>query len=269
MKPLFTFNRKHGIINEELFNTGENYEILYVMSGHGLYWVEGTDIRINRGICLLLDGHKQRALKSDGSMVIYRIRFNRNWLDTLVNGIVYDGGQFKDEYETLLEMSKERVVMHFETVDRERVEWLIHDMHREIYFREGMYNAVFMSMMYVLLATIYRKIRSRSITQINRDMLELIRVRSSEKITPGQLAKEWSYNPSYFSRVFHKRFGITVTEFINTCRIDNAKQLLLNTSMSNEDIAMQVGFGDKSAFYKTFAKITGMTPKQWREKNNS
>ena len=72
-------------------------------------------------------------------------------------------------------------------------------------------------------------------------------------------------NPDYLSFCFHKEFDTTLTAYITSKRMDQAKYLLKNSSLSITEIAEQVGIPNTSYFYRQFKKATGKTPQQFRK----
>ncbi len=80
-----------------------------------------------------------------------------------------------------------------------------------------------------------------------------------------KIAEAIHLNPDYLSYCFHKEFQTTLTAYINLKRMDQAKYLLKNTTMSIGDIAEQVGIPNISYFYRQFKKTTGQTPQQYRK----
>ncbi len=72
-------------------------------------------------------------------------------------------------------------------------------------------------------------------------------------------------SPSHLSRVCKMRTGMTPTQFIERTRIEYAEQLLLYTDNSIRDIGLECGFNNHGYFYRSFERITGMTPKQYRD----
>ena len=72
-------------------------------------------------------------------------------------------------------------------------------------------------------------------------------------------------NPDYLSFCFHKEFDTTLTAYIASKRMDQAKYLLKNTTLSITEIAEQVGIPNTSYFYRQFKKATGKTPQQFRK----
>lgn len=71
-------------------------------------------------------------------------------------------------------------------------------------------------------------------------------------------------NPSYFSTIFRKETGIVFTEFVNIRKIEQAKKLLLSTSLQIQTIAQHCGILDVNYFTKLFRKYTGFSPSAFR-----
>ncbi len=69
------------------------------------------------------------------------------------------------------------------------------------------------------------------------------------------------------SQVINENFNMRFYEFINTYRIEEAKNILCSSfessSVSISDIAYQCGFNNRVSFYKAFKKITRITPKEY------
>lgn len=72
-------------------------------------------------------------------------------------------------------------------------------------------------------------------------------------------------NASYLSSLFKKETGTTLTEFVSKKRIEHASFLLTSTNLQIQTIAQHCGIFDVNYFTKTFKKITGKTPKEYRE----
>lgn len=86
----------------------------------------------------------------------------------------------------------------------------------------------------------------------------------NKKLTVEALAGIVKLSPDYLSVQFKTITGFTIIQYINRCRIDNAKILLLNNEMRIKDIAIKVGFSDEFYFSKTFKKYEGISPRSFR-----
>ncbi len=85
-----------------------------------------------------------------------------------------------------------------------------------------------------------------------------------EPLPLGNVAREAGLSESHFCRLFKEATGLTLTDYINRSRIEWAKKELLNPSQRISEIAFQVGYQSLSQFNRSFARITGISPTQWR-----
>ncbi|MDO4331399.1 MAG: AraC family transcriptional regulator [Eubacteriales bacterium] len=72
-------------------------------------------------------------------------------------------------------------------------------------------------------------------------------------------------NPSYLSTLFKKETGSTLTDYVNQKRVGHAILLLNSTTLQVQAIAQQCGIPDVNYFSKTFKKIVGKTPMEYRK----
>ncbi len=89
------------------------------------------------------------------------------------------------------------------------------------------------------------------------------------ELTIYQLARMLSTNTNYLSLVINNEFGYSFVSFINSYRINEAKQLLINKNFDKytiEAISEKVGFNSKSAFNRAFKKYTNVTPSEFRNR---
>ncbi|HEX5322648.1 MAG TPA: helix-turn-helix domain-containing protein [Capsulimonadaceae bacterium] len=96
--------------------------------------------------------------------------------------------------------------------------------------------------------------------------MEHIRQRLGEPLTLADLAELASLSPSRFGRLFRAETGLTPQQYIETRRIEAARELLDMTNRSVSAIAQAVGF--ESAFYFSlrFKRATGMSPSEYRQR---
>lgn len=85
-----------------------------------------------------------------------------------------------------------------------------------------------------------------------------------EKITMDDLAVITQKNKTYLCSQFKKEMSKTIHTYIQEKKVDEAKHLLLFTDYSNEKISTLLAFSSQSHFIQCFKKITGTTPKEFK-----
>ena len=101
-------------------------------------------------------------------------------------------------------------------------------------------------------------------TCVFNETLEWIRINLHHNITLESISRQFHYNSEYFSRIFHKYTGQTLTQYLIALRMDKARDILLNTNLSIKEVAWAVGFEDEKYFMKTFKNHEGLTPTMYR-----
>lgn len=89
-----------------------------------------------------------------------------------------------------------------------------------------------------------------------------------DEISHDDLAKYIELSPKYLSVLFKKEVGISVTDYIQKMKIEEAKKLLAYSKISISEIYSLLNFNDQSYFTKVFKKIVGITPKLYRENHH-
>ncbi len=90
--------------------------------------------------------------------------------------------------------------------------------------------------------------------------------RREDLYTP-MLAEMSGIGETYYRSIFQAVFHMPPARYIQKYRVDKAKELLVATNASMEQIARATGFAGASYFCKVFKSVTGMTPTAFAEKS--
>lgn len=85
-------------------------------------------------------------------------------------------------------------------------------------------------------------------------------------LTLNDLARELGTNRTYLSNYLNRELHTTFYEYVNQWRVRRAKELLRETDMLLEEVALQSGFNSMSSFRRYFSAHTGMSPLEYRKR---
>jgi two-component system response regulator YesN len=71
--------------------------------------------------------------------------------------------------------------------------------------------------------------------------------------------------PSHFSILFSREVGASFIEYLTRLRINRAMELLRTTALKSVEISIQVGYNDPRYFSAVFKKVTGFSPRGFRD----
>lgn len=257
-------------------HTHDFTEIIYISSGECIQSINGVDYPARRGDLFFINLNSTHSFAPVNSFTYYNICFSP---ETIVKRII-DRQNALDliSLSALEEIQSE--TMHvcrftFEGEERQWIEALLRDMRKEYKADKSERNAILESYMTVILAKILRKVHvshsmeRKEVGDVWRALSEFIDENLDQKLTLEDLAQKCFYNPSYFSRTFKQKFGVSPVEYITKERATMAASLLSNPNLSMEDIAERCGFGDKSSLYRAFEKHYGCSPSEYRRTLNN
>jgi len=95
------------------------------------------------------------------------------------------------------------------------------------------------------------------ITYLNNHLMQTISIQA--------LCQEFSYSKAYLSKLFKNKTGRTILEYFTGLKIAEAKRLTRETNLNISQIAAQLGYDSSQYFSRSFKRVTGMTPQEYRQ----
>ncbi|HEX4945545.1 MAG TPA: AraC family transcriptional regulator [Blastocatellia bacterium] len=102
-----------------------------------------------------------------------------------------------------------------------------------------------------------------------RQARDLLESRFTENLSLSEVARNVGVHPVHLAQSFHKTYASTVGEYVRKLRIDYACRELMLSDRPIVEIALTAGFCDQSHFTRTFKRLIGISPTQYREANHS
>ncbi len=232
-------------------NGFSDYDIWAVFRGNGFIYDANninTNYCVSEGSALLLVPNIQYVAEHNPENPLLVINVHFNFLDDSGN-VVYPCGILA-KYITdsrFLKTLLVRVVTLFNSNQHALAETFLASVLVEYKFSDDLNTATFNDPWRTIIAEI------TSTIDTGRNIPSL-----------AQFASRYGYSERYVGKMFAKINNISFSQYIQNTRINKAKTLLRNSSLSIAEIAEETGFYDSCYFSKTFKNAVGVSPLAFR-----
>lgn len=100
---------------------------------------------------------------------------------------------------------------------------------------------------------------------VNR-AIATMRENLGEPLTVDDIAREAMFSKFHFTRIFQRVTGVSPGRFLSALRLQQAKHLLVSTSLNVADISVRVGYNSVGTFSTRFSRSVGMSPTAYRKR---
>lgn len=226
----------------------DNPLLVFVRRGTMTLEYDGAVYRAEKGDVMLLDCDRPHIYRTEQEAEFLYLHFDGSNAHDLVRAIAAEGPILRREENMLVGQR-------------------LYDMVRD-YQRIGLGSEAEDSMrIYQLLTWLAlppRKL-SRRDNPINQTV-EYIRDHVGQVITLNELADMSHLSACHYSHEFKRQTGFSPMEYVINTRLEKAKMLLLQTTMSVMDIAYEVGYERRQPEQSVYQKV-GCSPREYRRTN--
>jgi AraC-like DNA-binding protein/mannose-6-phosphate isomerase-like protein (cupin superfamily) len=106
---------------------------------------------------------------------------------------------------------------------------------------------------------------NRRLSSLSGKVMEYIKAHYQEPVNSAELEQKLHYSYRYLSKFFHREMNMTPVQFGERYRVFKAKDLLKNSEMEIKNISETLNYSDIHQFTRSFKKVTGIPPAQWRK----
>ena len=248
------------------FHTHEYLEFGFIYKGTGLYHIDGVDYQASAGDVFIIPAKVEHFEINNPECPFEIIFFMVKHVGRNVEEFNDNLGQFKGK-------------VHL--TQGKKVREIFDNIYDEIVIKSPGYIAFIDAQLKSLYILLYRQIvapegpglnESQKLTSSERNLRVLEKINEylllhmDEKCSIESMAQHFFYHPKYLSQIIKKETGKTLSDYIQSMRIDRSKELLSQSDISIEQIAEKLGFSSVQHFYKRFKTEAGITPNMYRNK---
>lgn len=238
-------------------NGRPDFQIIYVASGCGQFLVNGNMTELGPGkIIIYRPGETQHyAYQSHNSSEVYWVHFTGY------------GAYDMLEKVGLADSQVHNIGMH--NICIEYFNNIIREFQLKPPFFECTANAALLSLMACMgrFAADTKVLKNNNLSESIKNVVEQMHTKYNCKWTISALAKQCNLSPDWFMHKFKSQIGLSPMEYLTRIRLDKAKWLILNSSLSIKEISYIVGYENPLYFSKLFKKEEGVSPTLFRNSN--
>ena len=247
----------------------EFIELVYTLSGKGTHRVDGKEYHVRNGDLLVINFHHRHTVFPTENLTYVDVMLKPEYVSEALKGtedlfLLLKLNDFADLSE---HVRSDNLLLHFDPRERKKLEFLLEITREEQEKTLSAANLILHSSLAILLSYVFRKMAESQPMRIsiNDRLLSYIRESSGTPLKIAELAARCGYTTEHFSRRFKNFTGVSPACFVMNCRLDKAKEELLQTEKSVEIILAECGFSNRTSFFQKFRARFGITPLQLRK----
>ncbi len=244
-------------------------ELIYVAEGSADYWVEDQFYRLQVGDILLLPA---------GSMVGATLRpkgcpFWRHnlWMSRRYSTFLTLQDEQAD-YAFAFAKEQGRFLLRLPDEEREELETLFErivlECQADAFNTELSAKALLSTLLVQINRLLAKDANCLLLGSAHRltPVLSHIHAHCTDSLTVEALARQFNFSPSHLAHSFKKHTGTSLYHYIVQRRLEIGRQAMMDGVPVKEAYQL-CGFGDYAGFYRAFLKEYGLSPQQYKKKN--
>ncbi|MCB7319264.1 AraC family transcriptional regulator [Lacrimispora sp. 210928-DFI.3.58] len=247
------------------------YEIYYLAEGERYYFIDSRTYHVRKGGLVLIDKNQIHKTSQAGSAAHDRILIGLTE-EALNSFLAFTGELSLEDF-----FKEHRGVVQLDEEGQDLIEGLLRELAGELSGKKTGYFHMALCLLSQLFIYLERSLSSQGSPSVHAplssspkhrkvdEVASYITSHYSEDISLAALADRFFVNKSYLSRIFKEATGFTVVEYMNLCRIREARRLLLSDGKSITEISGLVGYDTITYFERVFRSYTQTSPLQFRK----
>jgi len=238
----------------------DHYKIHFIHSGKGIFQIGNETYSLSKGQGFLISPNSISMYKADEEdpWSYSWIAFNGLNAEVYLNraNLTIDSPIFKYDKDDKINKCFEKMEQNYDIKENEDIKLL--------------------GLLYEFLALIIEAnpVKNGKVSPLKKKdiyikkTIEFIESNYSTKISVEEMAARIGLNRKYLSTLFKETLNISLQDFLIQYRLNKARELMINPNLSIGEIAISVGYNDMFQFSHAFKKLNGLSPSDFRNKND-
>lgn len=246
-------------------------EFVYVLSGSVEHTLGSKTMIIRKGDYFLINLNCEHSYSAIGEAEDFRI-INCMFMPEFIDHALKDAKGFQDILNNYLVSFGYRNFSNTPTQNvyhdsDNRIGMLVEQMLFEYEKKDNGYRDV---IKYLLLSAMILFVRNETpdggipSENIPAYIKQYVENNYGKPLHISDICRDMNHSLSNISKIFKKNTGINFRDYLQKTRIEKACQLLKSTDKTALEISELVGYSDPAFFYRSFKKIMGKTPFEYR-----
>ena len=255
-----------------LWHTHQFTEVVIILSGSGIHETKFSKSSISSGDVLVIPKNGSHRYAKTNNLELMNLLFDQEKLPVPLIDLYRLPGfnalfSIKNDY-----FNENRLYPRFHLNGKqfEEIKQIMIDMKEENINMVPGYRCCLLGHFMVLLGQLSR-LYTEDISTVNESSFKIgeavsfINSNYSEDIKLKDILQHAKMPRSSFMRQFHQAIGMAPINYLLQIRIAKACKLLRDSNINISEIAYKVGFNDSNYFARQFRRISGLTPREFRQ----
>lgn len=255
------------------------FEVNYVMSGECKMIFENKIRELHTGDLCIIAPHSRHDVTVESGSVVLSLMLRQTTFETTFFKLLAHEDLLSAFFRNILYARKETAnYMLFSTDNTPEIKSALKNIFMECHVADSYSNTCVISRIHLFFSLMLRKYshtiqfydEQQESTSPHENFMQIIHYiqNNYQTVTLNSLAQKFHYNPSYLSRLIKKNTDQTLLDILTNLKMSKASDLLINTSLKIEEIALQSGYKSADHFSRHFKKYYGISPAAYRQQNH-
>lgn len=250
------------------------FEITYVVRGNCTFLFEGESATLSEGdLCIVSPGSGHSLPLEPGCLAI-SVMVRRSTFDSVFGGLLIQKDLVSLFFRKSLYETKRANYILLKTGNDPAAFHTMQQLVYETNMMDQYANDCSVSLLNLFLARALRassaEVTLRHYEGYSKEGLDFALIlqyiqQNYQSVTLSGLANTFHFSETYLSKLIRKNLNQNFTDVLRTLKMNHAMEYLMNTSMKVSEIAEKVGYDSVDHFSRTFRKVYGTSPMEYKK----